>query len=44
MLELPTIVANHGDRELVGINDIVLTSSILGRMAMLEMLQGDAQP
>ena len=36
VLELPTIAANHGDRELVGINDIVLTSSILGRMAMLE--------
>jgi NAD+ kinase len=36
VLELPTIVAARGDRELVGINDIVLTSSILGRMAMLE--------
>ncbi|HEU0194856.1 MAG TPA: NAD(+)/NADH kinase [Gaiellales bacterium] len=36
VLELPTIVAAHGGRELVGINDIVLTSSILGRMAMLE--------
>lgn len=36
VLELPTIVAGRGDRELVGINDIVLTSSILGRMAMLE--------
>ena len=36
VLELPTIAAGHGGRELVGINDIVLTSSILGRMAMLE--------
>jgi NAD+ kinase len=36
VLELPTIAAGRGDRELVGINDIVLTSSILGRMAMLE--------
>jgi NAD+ kinase len=40
VLELPTIVADHGDRELVGINDIVLTSSILGRMAMLEWRVG----
>ena len=28
--------ASHGGRELIGVNDIVLTSGMLGRMAMLE--------
>ena len=36
MIELPTIVATTAEHDLVAINDIVLTSGILGRMVILE--------
>jgi NAD+ kinase len=36
VVRLPTIVAPDGADPVVGINDIVLTSSLLGRMALLE--------
>jgi NAD+ kinase len=36
--ELPTIVAGEGADGVVGVNDIVLTSGLIGRMALLEWL------
>ena len=36
VVELPTIEVEHGGARLVGINDIVFTSGILGRMVMVE--------
>jgi NAD+ kinase len=36
VVELPTIVADDGVDRVTGVNDIVLTSSLLGRMAFLE--------
>jgi NAD+ kinase len=33
---VPTIVADDGSDRMTGVNDIVLTSSLLGRMALLE--------
>jgi len=38
VLELPTVVAEHGREQVVGVNDVVLTSSLLGRMALIEWL------
>lgn len=36
VVEVPTIVADDGSEPVMGVNDIVLTSSLLGRMAHLE--------
>ena len=36
VVEVPTIVADDGSEQVTGVNDIVLTSSLLGRMALLE--------
>jgi NAD+ kinase len=36
VLDLPTISATTGDERVTGINDIVLASAILGRMAVIE--------
>jgi NAD+ kinase len=36
VVELPTIVAGEGAAAVVGVNDIVLTSGLIGRMALLE--------
>jgi NAD+ kinase len=36
VLEIPTVVADGGGQPVVGVNDIVLTSALLGRMALLE--------
>ncbi len=36
VVEVPTIVADDGREPVMGVNDIVLTSSLLGRMALLE--------
>jgi NAD+ kinase len=35
---LPTIAGTHLGRRLIGVNDIVLTSALLGRMVILELL------
>jgi len=43
VVELPTIVGSASGEQLVGINDIVLTSGILGRMVMIEWAV-DGQP
>jgi NAD+ kinase len=36
VIDLPTLRAQDGERSLVAVNDIVLTSGILGRMVILE--------
>jgi NAD+ kinase len=40
VIDLPTLRARDGDRSLVAVNDIVLTSGILGRMVILEWSVG----
>jgi NAD+ kinase len=36
VVQLPTVVAEDGRERVVGVNDVVLTSSLLGRMALIE--------
>jgi NAD+ kinase len=36
VVELPTITATTGGESVTGINDVVLTSAVLGRMALIE--------
>jgi NAD+ kinase len=36
VVQLPTVLAEDGRERVVGVNDVVLTSSLLGRMAMIE--------